>query len=351
MNILVTSAGRRNYLLRYFKAALENQGKVFAVDSSATAPALQDADEAFVVPPFSDPGYIGVLRKICRDENIKLVLPLNDLELSILAQEKDNFANLGTTIIVSSPKVIDICMDKWKTYCFLRRNNISTPKTYLTTADAEQGLSNGEVDFPLFVKPRWGTASLFTQIVKNLEELRYVFALSKRLLSDSIISQFSCKEPEHAMLIQEAIEGEEYGLDILNDLEGQYQTTAVRKKISMRAGETDRAITVKDTFMEDIGSSIGKTLCHIGNVDCDLFLTNKGPSVLEMNPRFGGGYPFSHEAGANFPAAIVAWATAKPVNPNWFKIKPGLVMSKYELVMVTDMTSRFARDKSSFERK
>jgi carbamoyl-phosphate synthase large subunit len=50
--------------------------------------------------------------------------------------------------------------------------------------------------------------------------------------------------------------------------------------------------------------------------------------VLEMNPRFGGGYPFSHVAGANLPAALIAWVSGQPINPDWLTIKSDVLSSK-----------------------
>jgi len=334
LKVLLTCAGRRNYLVRYFREAVGNNGKVFAADNSETASALQEADRAFIVPPVSAANYTKVLREICEEQSIKLIVPLNDLELPILAAESGKFSDAGAKVLISPTEIIEICLDKWKTYCFLRENHIPTPVTYLSLAEVEAGLLKREVTFPLVLKPRWGTASLYIHTVNTIEELRDVYALLRKLLPNSIIGQLSCGDLEHAIVIQEALDGVECGMDILNNLSGQFQGTVARQKISMRAGETDRAITLNDESLRKIGRDIGEKLHHIGNVDCDVFLTDSGPVVLEMNPRFGGGYPFSHEAGANFPAIIIAWISGQPANPAWLETIPDLVMSKYELVKI-----------------
>src|SRR5690606_10426320 len=119
---------------------------------------------------------------------------------------------------------------------------------------------------------------------------------------------------------QERLNSPEYGLDVINDLQGRYVTTFARRKLAMRAGETDRAVTIADERFTKAGARIGTTLRHVGNLDCDVFLREEEPVVLEMNPRFGGGYPFSHAAGAHVPAALVAWASKRDIDPSWLKI-------------------------------
>ena len=105
----------------------------------------------------------------------------------------------------------------------------------------------------------------------------------------------------------------------------------------MRRGETDRAITIADPRLEALGAVIGRSLKHVGNLDCDVFDVGGAYHVLEMNPRFGGGYPFSHTAGANLPAALIAWADEKQPDPDWLKSRPNMVVSKCDrLVIVRD---------------
>ena len=109
-------------------------------------------------------------------------------------------------------------------------------------------------------------------------------------------------------MIQQCIKGKEYGLDIMNDLQGNHVAVSVKQKLAMRAGETDKAITVDNAEIREIGTTIGKALKHIGNLDCDILEENGEYYVLELNPRFGGGFPFSYEAGVNLPGAIISWA-------------------------------------------
>ena len=165
INILLTSAGRRNYLVEYFREALRGRGRVFAADARAGAPALQEADGVVVMPPADDPHYVDALLEFCEAQRIGLLVPLSDLELPGLAAARARFAALGTTVLVSSPAVIGRCADKWATYDFLRLHGLRTPATYLNLADAQRALAEGRERFPLVLKPRWGSAALGLEFV------------------------------------------------------------------------------------------------------------------------------------------------------------------------------------------
>jgi carbamoyl-phosphate synthase large subunit len=339
VNVLLTCAGRRNYLVRYFRQALGGRGQVFAADASPHAPALQEADAAYLVPSVDHPEYIDVLRSLCREHSVRLLLSLNDLELPVLAQHRNAFADDGTIAVVSSPTVISTCFDKWATCRWLQSKNVTAPRTYTTLADAYQALERGQVRFPMTVKPRWGTASIGIHMARDREDLDLYYRVTQRELGQSMLSQVSEPDGAHAILVQEGLEGDEFGLDIVNDLDGRYVCTFVKRKLAMRAGETDRAITVASADLQCLGQRIGRALGHVGNLDCDIFVVDGTPYVLEMNPRFGGGYPFSHAAGANIPAAIVAWAAEEPVDPAWLHIRSGVAAAKYYETIVTQPTS------------
>ena len=328
MNILLSCAGCRNYLIEYFKTALAGSGQVFACDSNPHAVSLQEADRVFIMPRSSDPEYFERLLAICEQNQIGLLISLNDLELPLLAQHRDQFLAIGTIPMISAPETIDICFDKWKTYQFLTDNNIPTPKTYLSLADARAAIASGELTFPLVIKPRWGTGSIGIEFPHNDEELELAYRFVKIRLGRTILAAASSIDPDHCVLIQEQIIGQEYGVGMINNLEGEYVTTFVKRKLSMRAGETDRATTVRDPQITKIAEKISRTLKHVGNLDCDIFAGSQGYCVLELNPRFGGGYPFSHVAGANIPAALIAWASGKPTDPDWFTVEPDVTSSK-----------------------
>lgn len=305
MNIFFTCAGRRTYLLNYFKEQLKSDGIIIGGDMQLTAPALSAADVALQLPAVNADSYINTLLKICEHHSVDLLISLNDLELPVLSENKERFQELGVTVLVSTPEVIDTCFDKIKTARFIEALGMKTPKTYDDLDTAINAIENNELNFPLMLKPRWGSGSIGLEVVYSYEELNLAYRLLQTKIKRTILA--SASQGEHFIIIQQFIKGKEYGLDIMNDLSGNHIAVSVKQKLAMRAGETDKAITVDNALLREMGSLIGKKLKHIGNLDCDILEENGQYYVLELNPRFGGGFPFSYEAGVNLPGAIIAW--------------------------------------------
>ena len=238
MNVLLTCAGRRNYLVDYFREALAGRGQVFAADVNRDAAALQEADHGFAVPPVAAPEYVEALVAICQRHRVGLLIPLSDLELPILARERDRFADIGTRAVISSPRVVDLCWDKWASVDFLRQCRLAAPATFVDLAEARRALRAGEVQFPLVVKPRWGTASIGICYAEDEEDLVSAYRLLGRHLSRTSLAQAGAGDPDRSILVQERLEGQEHGLDVINDLNGDHVGTLARRKLTMRAGET-----------------------------------------------------------------------------------------------------------------
>ncbi|WP_158210649.1 ATP-grasp domain-containing protein [Myroides phaeus] len=333
MNILFTCAGRRNYLINYFKQALNGKGKVFATDMQLTAPALVDADVAIQVPAIYDKAYIESLKSIVKENKIDAVISLNDLELPILSEVKSEIEALGAIVIVSSEEAIKVAFDKWETVKFLEKTGLRSPKTFIDLDEAKKAIELGELKFPLVIKPRWGSASIGIDFPEDMEELDLAYQLQKIRLGRTILAEASKEDFDHAILIQEKIPGAEYGMDVLNDFDGNYQGTFVRQKLSMRSGETDKAISILDSRFNVVGEAIGTNLKHIGNLDCDVFEHNGELYVLELNPRFGGGYPFSHEAGMNTAAAYISWLEGNKGIELFNQYKADIMFSKCDRLL------------------
>jgi carbamoyl-phosphate synthase large subunit len=344
MNVLLTCAGRRSYLVRFFREALQGRGHVCAADCDPSAPALREADRAFIVGRVDQSTYCDQLVGLCQQHNVRLLIPLNDLELPIVAAQRARFVAVGTIPVVSSPAVVNVCFDKWATARFMKSCGLMVPHTYLSLGEARAALSKGQIDFPLVVKPRWGTASIGLEYPEDDQELEWAYSLVRKKLPRTILADVSTHDVERSVLIQERLGGQEYGLDVVNDLDGRYVTTLARQKVAMRAGETDRAITVRSEQLQELGATIGQRLCHFGNLDCDVFMSGGRWCVLEMNPRFGGGYPFSHLAGANLPAVLIAWANGREPDARWLKVEPNVMASKADgIVVIAHEASRDQR--------
>lgn len=331
MNILFTCAGRRTYLLKYFKEQLGSDGKVIATDMQLSAPALSVADVKLQVPAVYDPSYIDRTLQICKDHEVKAVICLNDLELPILATNKVRFEKEGIIPVVSSQEVIDVCFDKYRTAKYVESLGLLTPKTYVNYAEAVSAIENGELTFPLVLKPRWGSGSIGIEFVNNMEELEEVYTMLLKKVKNTILATAS--EGNEYILIQEKIAGQEYGMDVMNDLHGKNRGVSVKKKLAMRAGETDKAVTVDNPEIREIGRILGKSLKHVGNLDVDVFERDGKYYVLELNPRFGGGFPFSYEAGVNMPLAIIRWLKGEEIDDDLLVPKYGKAFAKCDYLV------------------
>ncbi len=332
MNILFSCAGRRTYLLKYFKENMSEGDKVVATDMQLSAPALQVADVKLQVPAVYDPKYVDITLQICKGQKIDALLSLNDLELPILAENKARFEAEGVKVIVSDPSVIDIAFDKYKTAQWIESLGLKSPKTYVRLEEAKHALQTGDLHFPLFMKPRWGSGSIGLESIADMEELDIYYHLLMKKIKKTILATASVGD--EYILIQEKLTGKEFGLDVMNDLEGNNVAVSVKQKLAMRAGETDKAVTVDLPEVRKIGHKIGSALKHIGNLDVDVMQNEKGEyCVLELNPRFGGGFPFSYEAGVNLPKAIIEWVKGNKVDDSILQPEYGRMFSKNDYLM------------------
>lgn len=311
---------------------MSSEDKIVATDMQLSAPALQVADVRIQVPAIYDSKYIDVTLCVCKEHQIDALISLNDLELPILAEQKARFEELGVTVIVSNPNVIDIAFDKYKTAQWIESIGLNAPKTYITLDSAKEALAKSEIAFPLFMKPRWGSGSIGLETIDDMEELDIYYHLLMKRIKKSILATASIGD--EYILIQEKLTGNEFGLDVMNDLEGNHVAVSVKRKLAMRAGETDKAITVDLPEVREMGAIIGRNLRHIGNLDVDIMQRANGDyCVLELNPRFGGGYPFSYEAGVNMPKAIIQWLKGETVDPKILQPVYGKMFAKNDYLV------------------
>lgn len=328
VNILLTTVGRRSYMVDYFKKALDGAGEVHAANGTAQSPAFRVADKSVVTPLIYDGNYIPFLLSYCKGNRIDAIISLFDVDIPVLSKHKAEFAAIGTTVITADPWVTEICNDKWKTYQFLLENGFAAPKTYLTPEAALADISDGNLSFPLFVKPRWGMGSIAVFEAENETELRVFYEKTKRTIGRTYLKYESGANIDASVVIQEKLCGTEHGMDIMNDLEGNPCSVIVKRKLAMRAGETDSAVTVDEPEIKALGERLAAIFRHPGNVDVDVFKTERGAYILEMNARFGGGYPFSHMAGANLPQAIVCWLRGEKADDALLQAKTGVTAQK-----------------------
>lgn len=288
INILILSCGTRNKIVQYFKDELNNKGKVFATDSSELAPALYEADEHFIVPRVDEPGYLERILEICTEYNITGVLSLIDPELSVLAKNKQSFLDIGTTPIVSDYEVVEKSFDKYIFNQFLEENGFNSMKCYIDINEFYIDLEKEVIDFPVFVKPYNGSASININKVNSKDEL------------DLLFSKFD------NLMIQEYMNGTEYGVDVYIDMiSNEPVSIFIKEKIKMRAGETDKSVSVKDNELLELVKDFVEIASFKGIIDIDIFKAQDEYYISEVNPRFGGGYPHAYESGVNIPEQII----------------------------------------------
>lgn len=322
MNILLTSVGRRAYMVKFFQQALAGSGLVHVCNSDDKTVAFHYADKSVISPLIYDDAYIPFLLNYCKENSIDLLLSLFDIDLPVLARNKEKFAAIGTKVIVSDPEIIDICNDKWKTYNFLKDHGFHVPKTYLTLHKVLLALERGEMHYPVIVKPRFGCGSIAMSVAEDEMALLYYFRRNVRTVSRTYLKYESAAEDEK-ILYQEFLPGQEYGADIIHDLNGKFKNVVIKKKLAMRSGETDIAELVDEPVIYAELERLGRLTGHIGNMDCDVFMVDGKPYILELNARFGGGYPFSHMGGCDLPQAIVNWAQSKDVPDDMLRARTG----------------------------
>lgn len=319
MNILITSAGTRNKVVQAFRKELSGKGLVIAADLSNEAPALYDADRQYLVPRITAPDYIDSLLAICKKENVKAVLALIDPELSLLAKNRGRFLAAGVTPVVSSYELCELCLDKYAMYERLEKSPFGRAACWLSEEAFLADLHAGRAAFPVFVKPRHGSASIAIQKVAD-EELLHVLLKQDRDL-----------------MIQELMTGTEYGCDVYVDLLSHRCTSLfLKKKLRMRAGETDKSVSVKDEALFAKAAAFAEELGFTGMIDIDLFHREGTDEWIlsEVNPRFGGGYPHAYACGVNFPRYLLENLSGRENPVTIGDYEEGVYMMKYNEVCI-----------------
>ncbi len=288
MNILLLSVGTRNKIIQYFKKTVGEQGKIIATDMSELAPAIYEADKFYIVPRITTEGYIDIILDICKKEQIHGVLSLIDPELSLLAENVEKFASIGVTVIGSSYELCERAIDKIKMYEWLCKHGYQCAKSYSDKDKFYADVDAESISYPVFVKPVRGSASIAISKVHDKEMIELLFNRSDNLM------------------IQEYLNGQEIGADVYIDMiSGEVVSIFTKKKLLMRAGETDKAVSFKDEKLFELIERFVKESGWSGQIDIDIFEVDGAYYISEVNPRFGGGYPHAYECGCDHMKLIV----------------------------------------------
>lgn len=320
MNILILAAGTRNKIVQYFKRTFDGVGTVVATDASKLGPAIYDADKYYIVPPITEPGYIDKILEICKKEQIKGVLSLIDPELSLLAANEEKFKAVGTTIIGSSYDLCEMALDKMQMYEWLKAHGYNCARSWMDKEEFYKAMDAGVVSYPVFVKPYRGSASISISKVYDKETVDLLFA------------------HEDDLMIQEFLDGQEIGADVYIDLiSGEVVSIFTKKKIKMRAGETDKAVSFKDEKLFNLIEKFVNEAGYRGQIDIDIFEINGEYYISEVNPRFGGGYPHAYESGCDHMKLILNNLNGMTNEKQIGVYEEGIYMMKYNEVKIVKM--------------
>lgn len=322
MNILITSAGRRVKIIEYFKRALNPVGgKVIATDCDSYAPALYFADEFIIVPTINDPSYIDNLLTISEEKKINAIMSLIDPELEIISKKQSDFLRRGITPILSPIDMVSISFDKLMTHFHLSKKNIPSVPTYKDVNEVRSVIAAKLHDYPFIAKPKKGSASLGIFSIQNDIDLN-----STNDINEDLIFQPYFKERE-------------FGIDVYIDIiSGKLVDLFIKEKIRMRAGETDKSVSVHCSKIEKLVIDFVNVTNFRGPIDIDVFEYQGEYYLSEINPRFGGGYPHAYECGIDFTRYIINNLHNEVNGPyTGYRYKDNQIMMKYDnLQMITN---------------
>jgi len=286
MNILITSAGQRVSLVRAFKKELKKEfpsGKVYTVDMNPElSPACMVSDGYKSVKRVDDFEYVDDIISICKEWEIKLIIPTIDTELIFLSGNKLKFKKEGIDVVVSGEEFIAKCRDKRLINHFFQEQGIDIPKPF----------DKINPEFPLFIKPYDGSLSKDIFLIKTKEELTEYHFLNEKLMFMEYIDP-SCFD--------------EFTIDAYYDKNNELKCAVPRKRIAIRSGEISKGLTCKNYLIDYLKDKLPKIDGALGCLTIQVFYNPKSERVIgiEINPRFGGGFPLSYLSGANYPLWII----------------------------------------------
>lgn len=317
MNILILAAGTRNKVVQAFREAFRGNGTVVAADASPLGPAIYDADKYYIVPPITAPGYIDRILEICRAEQISGVLSLIDPELSLLAANEDRFCEAGVTVIGSSYELCERSLDKYQMYLWLKEHGYACARSWMDREAFYRAADAGEIAYPVFVKPAKGSASISISKAFDRETVELLFT------------------HEDGLMVQEFLDGQEIGADVYIDMiSGEVVSIFTKKKIKMRAGETDKAVSFKDEKLFALIERFVRESGFRGQIDIDIFDVGGVYYISEVNPRFGGGYPHAYACGCDHMTLILHNLRGEANAPRIGAYDEGVYMMKYNEIKI-----------------
>lgn len=311
---MLLAVGRQTMLVESFlHSAQTTGGIVLACDVDNQATGLELAHRCLISPRWDSPEYPAWLLSTCARHEVALLLTLHEHDLRILEQARPALKRLGTVLLGTPRTSVDTLIDKLALAALLETAGLRAPPTL---SASEMIRYPDELPSPLHVKARAGRASLGVAAFTH---------------KDAFLCWAENLESPDDFIVQPRLQGPEYGMDIVNDLDGAYAGYLGRRKLRMAGGETDRAVTVKDPRLDGIAQELSRAIGHLGPFDVDLIDHHGQLTIIDVNPRFGDGYAFNHVAGANLPAQLLAWRSGE-TGANHLSYKPGIIAQRQSRV-------------------
>jgi carbamoyl-phosphate synthase large subunit len=299
--VLFTCAGRRVDIVSAFSRA---GATTIAVDTSPLAPTLYHADHYRLVPRADDPGYIPALAEIVAEHDVRLVVPLTDLDQVLLARRRDE---LGAAVLLPPADVVERVNDKYLAHEFFEANGIHSPASWLPNELPDA------IDFPVLVKARHGFGS---QGIYRAEDRAHL--------------DFFLEYAQGPAFVQRCCRGEEFSIDVFCDFEGRCLNAIPRTMIESRGGESIKGMTIKDWDLINYAARVAETLGLAGPANIQCFREPDGRhEVTDVNPRFGGAFPLPLAAGGRYPELAIALANGERPEPRLGDFREGMVMTRF----------------------
>ena len=317
-NLLFCSAGRRNTLLKDIRKSLDGSFGIIATDLSPVAPALFEADKAFLVPRIDAPDYFETILKICKQNEVKAITTLIDPEIELLAAHREELLSEGVLPLCPSKQTAHLCFNKYEMFRHLSNNHVRTVLTYDSLESFKEGLDKGEISFPVFMKPVSGSGSVGVGKVDNWEEA---------------VEKFN--DHRFTYIIQELMTGGDCDADVYVDC-FSHKPVAIfsKRKIESRIGGASKTISFKDQKLFAFVEEVCSVLELSGPCDMDFFFKDGDYYLSEINPRFGGAYLHAYGAGVDFVKLIMKNIQGKTNQPHIGNYDEDEIMMMYDAVVI-----------------
>ena len=299
--VLFTCVGQRVDIVEAFNRA---GATTIAVDANPLAPALYHADRHALVPRIDDPGYVQALRTVVEEHDVRLVVPLTDLDQTSLAYAREK---LEALVLLPAADVVERLSDKYLSHLLFEEHGISSPPTWLP------GNVPDDAPFPLLVKARHGFGS------------RHIYRAADR----AQLGFFAGYTPVDS-IVQVCLAGEEFSIDVFCDLEGQCLNAIPRTMIESKGGESIKGMTIRDERLIELARDVAEKLHLVGPANIQCFREADGSHYLtDINTRFGGGFPLPLAAGGRYPELALALARGEHPEPRLGDFREGIVMTRF----------------------